>query len=113
METEVELKELEISKQVRAEDARLNEILDELKKRCKGYLGQLYELVKPINAKYDTAVKVALTKCLRYLVVDTVSSSKYVTEYLKDKGIQKDVLVLENMPNSSRDKKNKISPQAL
>jgi chromosome segregation ATPase len=65
-----------------------------------------------MNARYDIAVKVALTKCLRYLVVDTVHSSRYVTEYLKDKGIQKDVLVLENMP-SQRDKKNKISAQAL
>ena len=45
-------------------------------------------------------------------MVDSVSSSKYVTEYLKDKGIQKDVLVLENMPHQ-RDKKNKISSQAL
>ena len=54
----------------------------------------------------------ALTKCLKYLVVDTVASCKYVTEYLKDKGIQKDVLVLENMPSSSRSR-NKISSQAL
>jgi chromosome segregation ATPase len=66
-------------------------------------------LIKPINSKYDIPVKVALTKCLRYLVVDTVATSKYVTEYLKDKGIQKDVLVIENMPPAPRERKNKIS----
>jgi hypothetical protein len=35
---------------------------------------------------------------LKFLVVDTVETSKYVTEFLKDKGLQKDVLVLENVP---------------
>lgn len=73
-------------------------VLDELKKRCKGYLGQLYELLKPINKKYDIAVKVCLTKCLKFLVVDTVQSSRYVTDFLKEKGLMKDVLVLENIP---------------
>jgi len=51
-----------------------------------------------MNKKYETAVKVSLKKCLRFLVVDTVASSKYVTEFLKEKQIQKDVLILENMP---------------
>ena len=54
------------------------------------------------------AVKVSLTKCLRFLVVDTVATSKYVTEFLKDKGLQKDVLVLENVPSTDK-KKNVIS----
>jgi len=54
--------------------------------------------VKPINKKYDIPVKVALQKCLRYLVVDTKESSRYLNEFLKEKGIQRDVLVLENMP---------------
>ena len=74
------------------------QVLDELKKRCRGYLGQFYELIKPINRKYDVAVKVSLTKCLKFLVVDTVQTSKYVTEFLKEKGLMKDVMVLENVP---------------
>lgn len=98
LETEFELKEVEINKHVRSEDARLNEMLDELKRKCKGYLGQMYELIKPIHKKYDVAVKVGMTKSLRYLVVDTVQSSLYVTEFLKEKGMRKDVLVLQNIP---------------
>jgi hypothetical protein len=39
-----------------------------------------------------------MTKSLRYLVVDTVQSSMYVTEFLKEKGMRKDVLVLQNIP---------------
>lgn len=50
---------------------KLAQILDELKKKCKGYLGQFYELIKPNNPKYDVAVKVSLAKTLRYLVVDS------------------------------------------
>jgi len=113
LEKEFALKEIEIDKQLRSQDARLQQILDELKKRCKGYLGQLYELIKPINKKYDIAVKVSLSKQLRYLVVDTVQSSRYCTEFLKEKGIQKDVLVLENIPRVHRQKKNQISGQKL
>lgn len=33
-------------------------------------MGQLFELIKPINKKYELAVKVSLTKCLKYMVVD-------------------------------------------
>ena len=49
---------------------KTNQTLEELKKRCKGYLGQLYELIKPINQQFDISVKVALSKCLKFLVVD-------------------------------------------
>lgn len=72
---------------MRSQDAKLIQILDELKKRQRGYLGQFYELIKPINKKYETAVKVSLKKCLRFLVVDTAETSKYVTEFLKEKGL--------------------------
>mmetsp|Transcript_36469 Transcript_36469/g.55985 ORF Transcript_36469/g.55985 Transcript_36469/m.55985 type:complete len:115 (+) Transcript_36469:348-692(+) len=99
LEAQFELQEIEIKKQIRSEDAKLNEILDELKRRHpQGYLGQLYELLKPVNQKYDLAIKVGMRKCLRYLVVDSVANSKYVTEFLKDKEIQKDILVLANLP---------------
>ena len=98
MEKEFELKEVEKEKQVRSQDAKLMQILEELKKRCKGYLGQFYELMKPINKKYDVAVKVSLTKCLKFLVVDTVQNSRYVTDFLKEKGLMKEILTLENLP---------------
>ena len=91
---EYELKDLENEKHVRSQDAKLAQTLEELKKRCKGYLGQLFELIKPINATYDIAAKVALQKCLRFMVVDTPQSAQYCTEFLKEKGLFKDVLVL-------------------
>lgn len=70
-----------------------------MKKRCKGYLGQLYELIKSINVKYDIAVKVALSKCLKFLVVDSPQTAEYCTEFLKEKGLFKEVLVLANVPD--------------
>lgn len=73
-------------------------MLEELKKRCRGYLGQFFELVKPISRKYEMAVKVSLLPQLRYLLVDTVESARYVADFLKEKGMQKHVLVLENLP---------------
>lgn len=48
---------------------------------------------------------------MRYLVVDSVQSSQYCTEFLKEKGLRKDVLVLENIP--SRNKNQKISHEQL
>lgn len=87
LEKEFELREIENDKQIRSQDAKLIQILDELKKRCRGYLGQFYELVKPINKKYDLAVKVSLVKCLKYLVVDTAATSRYLIDFLKEKGL--------------------------
>lgn len=60
---------------MKASDARTAKLLKELKGRCRGFLGQFLELVKPINAKYDLAVKVALSKCLKYLVVNSAESA--------------------------------------
>lgn len=103
LDKEFELREIENDKQIRTQDAKLIQILDELKKRCRGYLGQFYELVKPINRRYDLAVKVALGKCLKYLVVDTAATSRYLIDFLKEKGLQRDVLVLENFPSENRE----------
>ena len=55
--------------------------------------------MKPINAKYDIAVKVALSKCLRYLVVDSGESARLVNEFLLEKQVSRDVLILENLPD--------------
>lgn len=94
LEKEFELKEIENEKQIRTQDAKINQTLEELKKRCKGYLGQLYELIKPINDKYDIPVKVALSKSLKFLIVDTPQNAEYCTEFLKEKGLFKDLVVL-------------------
>lgn len=112
LEKEFELREIENEKQIRSQDQKVSQILDELKKRCRGYLGQLFELLKPMNKKYELAIKVAMAKQLKLLVVDTAESSKYVTEFLKEKGLQKDVLILENVPMKSQ-AKNIISEKQL
>jgi chromosome segregation ATPase len=48
-------------------------------------MGQLYELIHPIQPKYDLAVKVALARCLKYLVVDSEQSANICREFLKEK----------------------------
>ena len=105
LEKEFEIKDIENEKHIRSQDAKTNQILEELKKRQKGYLGQLYELIKPINAQYDIAVKVALQKTLKFLVVDTPQTAEYCTEFLKEKGLFKDVLVLQNVPERALNQK--------
>lgn len=73
---------------MRTNDLRQLEMLDELKKRCpRGYFGQLYELVKPTHQRYELAIKVGLSQCLKYLVVDSPVTSKYCSDFLKEKGI--------------------------
>ena len=57
-------------------------------------------------------MKVALGKCLKYLVVDTAATSRYLIDFLKEKGLQRDVLVLENFPAESKDAQ-RISMQSL
>jgi chromosome segregation ATPase len=61
-------------------------------------MGQLYELIHPIQPKYDLAVKVALARCLKYLVVDSEESANICREFLKEKQLRRDVLVLQNIP---------------
>jgi chromosome segregation ATPase len=73
--------------------------LKELKSRCRGYLGQFYELIKPINSTYDIAVKVAMQRCLRMLVVDSEEAAAICNEFLKEKDMAKDLLVLPNVPD--------------
>lgn len=77
----------------------MSQALKELKSRCRGYLGQFFELVKPINNNYDIAVKVSLQKCLKFLVVDTEEAAANCNEFLKEKKLVKDVLVLSNVPD--------------
>lgn len=71
IEAEFQLSEIEAEKMVKTTDAKVAQALKELKIRCRGFMGQLFELVKPINPTYDIAVKVSLSKCLKMLVVDT------------------------------------------
>jgi len=40
-----------------------------------------------------------LSKCLKFLIVDNAQNAEYCTEFLKEKGLFKDMLILENVPN--------------
>ena len=101
LEAGFELSELECEKRVKSSDAKLAKLLRELKGRCRGYYGQLFELVKPINPQYETAVKVALCRCLNFLVVNSAESAQIVNDFLREKQITKDVLILANVPDRS------------
>ncbi len=70
----------------------------ELMRTNSGIKGFLYELVKPIQPKFEIPVKVGLLKFLGYLVVDTNETAKICSEYFKKKEISQDILVLENIP---------------
>ena len=99
MESEFQLSEIEAEKQIKTHDAKIQQALKELKQRCRGYQGQFFELVKPINPSYDIAVKVCLQKCLRMLVVDTAESALVCSDFLKERNLSMEVLVLENVPD--------------
>ena len=60
LEFSFELSEIESEKSVKTQDLKVQQALKELKSRCRGYQGQFFELVKPINSRYDIAVKVSL-----------------------------------------------------
>ena len=47
----------------------------------------------------------ALRKCLKFLVVDNPKTAEYCTEFLKEKGLFKEVLVLENVPDRQQNHK--------
>lgn len=98
LEKEFELSEVEAEKQVKSNDAKLIQTLKELKQRCRGYKGLFYELVKPINPQYDIAVKVSLQKCLKFLVVNSAKDAQTVSDFLTEKQLQMELLVLENLP---------------
>ncbi|CAI2368483.1 unnamed protein product [Moneuplotes crassus] len=92
----------EEEKQTRKEERRIKEALEQLRKDEKGYYGFFYELVNPIQSKYQIAIKVALQSALRLLVVDTVETSKRVDQYLTEKGLYLECLILNRIPQENQ-----------
>lgn len=70
-------------------------------------------MVKPINATYDIAVKVSLLKCLKMLVVDTPESADMCSDFLKEKQISMEVLVLVNVPDRKFSANQKLTNGAM
>ena len=54
-------------------------------------------------------LSLALGSALNYLVIDRQDEAKNLSNILKDKGIQKDVIVLENFPEISQSSEKNLS----
>ena len=96
-----EIVSLEEDKELKREERRIKEALEDLRKHQKGYHGFFYELVHPIQSKYEIAIKVALQGALKLLVVDSVDVAQKVDEYLTEKGLYLDCLILEKVPTNT------------
>lgn len=99
--TKGELITLEQDKEQRAEERKIREALEDLKKYQKGYHGFFYELVHVLQNKYETAVKVALQGSLKLLVVENTEVAEKVDEYLSEKGLYLEMLILQKVPESN------------
>ena len=86
------------------EERRIKEVLEELKKHQKGYHGFFYELIFPIQDKYEIAIKVALQSILKMIVVESIDVAHKVDEFLSEKGLYLDWLILEKIPQDSNSK---------
>lgn len=96
-----EIFQFEEERQIRKEERRIKEALEQLSKDEKGYYGFFYELVNPIQSKYQIAIKVALQTVLKLIVVDTTETALRVDEYLNEKGLYMDCLILEKVPQDT------------
>ena len=90
----------EQEKHLRKEERELNEKLlqlrEENKDTCFGFLS---ELVEPIKEKYEKPIYIGLKSKLNLFVIDSRETAKRVDKYLHEKGIQLDLLILQNIPN--------------
>lgn len=97
-----EILTFEEDKQLRREERKIKDALEQLKRDEKGYHGFFYELINPIQSKYQIAIKVALQSVLRLIVVDSIDTAKRVDEYLTEKGLYLDLLILEKIPQDTQ-----------
>ena len=79
------------------ESRRRKKIGEFMSKNDKVY-GFLFELIKPLQKKFELPIKVSLLRYLDYLVVENYETSVKVSEFLQNNEINCDVLVLENVP---------------
>ena len=79
------------------ESKRRKKIGEFMSKNDKVY-GFLFELIKPLQKKFELSIKVSLLRYLDYLVVENYETSVKVSEFLQNNEINCDVLVLENIP---------------
>ena len=89
--------ELSTFKVENSESRRRKKIGEFMSKNDKVY-GFLFELIKPLQKKFELPIKVSLLRYLDYLVVENYETSVKVSEFLQNNEINCDVLVLENIP---------------
>jgi len=99
-EVEAELREHSAFKNSKKSKATEQKVVSELMRQRKGVKGIFGDLVKPIQPKYEVAVEAALGSIKDYLVVDTADTVNFVNSKLKEHCLQKDVVVLENLPET-------------
>ena len=92
------LEEWEQKREKRAEER----LIDEIRRKVGGFRGKLVDLIYPIESRFALAVKVALGGYLGYYVVDNNEGAKLVANILKEKSLQKDLLILNNFPRLQR-----------
>ena len=94
---ENKVNELSMFKVENNESRRRKKIGEFMSKNDKVY-GFLFELIKPLQKKFELPIKVSLLRYLDYLVVENYETSVKVSEFLQNNEINCDVLVLENIP---------------
>ncbi|KAL9086630.1 MAG: hypothetical protein Q9165_007073 [Trypethelium subeluteriae] len=73
------------AQQLSQKEARNRDILASLKRLFPGVRGRLFELCKPKQKKYETAVSIALGRYFESIVVDTEKTGRDCIQYLKEK----------------------------
>ena len=94
---EEEARNQDIQGQISREKQKESKLLEDLKRKKAGFKGRLGDLVTA-QGKYQTAVAVALGAAQDYLVVDSAETANALNEALKQANLQRDIIVLENMP---------------
>ena len=73
------------AQQLSQKEARNRDMLSSLKRLFPGVRGRLFELCKPKQKKYETAVSIALGRYFESIVVDTEKTGRDCIQYLKEK----------------------------
>lgn len=96
---EEEARNQDIQGQISREKQKEAKLLEDLKRKKAGFKGRLGDLVTA-QGKYQTAVTIALGPAQDYLVVDSAETANALNEALKQANLQRDIIVLENMPET-------------
>jgi structural maintenance of chromosome 1 len=73
--------------------------IDEILRSIPGIRGRFRDLVTPISQKYSLSLSAGLGNILEYIIADTIESAGSLNMRLKEKSLQKDILILENLPD--------------